>query len=102
MSFVLERDGASWSGCEKRQHTSFEHAITDRQHVVAIWNVERLRVWDERGQRLRRTCDRILGANRDQGGNAESARLLAIKRLPRAADTGGKRLQIGFGLFGKG
>ena len=84
------------------QHARLEHLVADREHVVAVRDRQRLGVRHQRGQLLGRARDRVLGADRDQRRRPDRRRLLAGQHLARAADAGGERAAVGFGLLGEG
>ncbi len=87
---------------EEFQHAGLEHLVADREHVVAVRDRQRLRVRHERGQFLGRARRSVLGADRDQRRRLDRRRLLARQHLARAADAGGQRPAVGFGLVGEG
>ena len=80
-------------------------ALNTRSPTATMWsrfgNVERLAVRKQRREPGRRSGDVVLGAGRDQHRRLHARQLLAPQRLARAAQAGGKRAQIGSGLFGE-
>src|SRR5262249_19020661 len=87
---------------QEGQHTRFESLVADRQHVVAAGNVERATIREQRRERLGGARYLVPRADRDQRRHADRRHVGAAQDLPRAADAGSKRLEVGPGLFGKG
>ena len=73
------------------QHARLEHLVADRQHVVAVGDIESARAGNERGQFVRAAGDLVLGADRDQHRHPNAGHLLAAQRSARAAHAGGER-----------
>src|SRR5262245_60839174 len=91
----------SWTLREEVEDARLEHLVANREHVIAARDVESARTGNYVRKFLRRTTDRILGADRDQHRHAQRLRLLPRERLPRAADARRQRAAIALGLFGE-
>ena len=87
---------------EKAQHLRLERLVSHREHVISPRDVERPAARQQRRKLVCRTRNHVFGADRDQRWRADGRHLLARKRLARAADAGRERLEVGFGLLGKG
>ena len=70
--------------------------------MISPRDVERPAARQQRRKLVRRTRNHVFGADRDQRWRADGRHVLARKRLARAADAGRERLEVGFGLLGKG
>ena len=86
---------------QERQHARLVDAVADRDHVIAPGDVEPAPVRKQRRELMRRAGDVVPGAGRDQGRRRHRCEVLARERLARAAQAGGERAQIGFGLLGE-
>src|SRR5262249_29816486 len=95
---------AKFSGLlrEKAQHRRLERLVSHRKHVISPGDLERPAGRQQRRKLVRRTRDHIFAADRDQHRRVNRFDLLARQGLARATDTGGERLEVGFGLLGKG
>ena len=79
---------------QKRQYACFEGLVANGLHVIAVDDIERLGARDQVGEALGRTADHVLGANRDQHGDAQAGDVFGRDGVAGRPNAGSERLEI--------
>src|SRR5689334_3468201 len=79
----------------------FVDLVADGEHMVAVRDVEYPCAGNKRGQSRPRSSQWVLRTNGNQNGRAYCTNLGARQSLPRSANTGSERAQVGLRLLCK-